>query len=154
MSDSEPARAAGTRRLRLLGALLAVAATGSACTAGRAPAEPTPGLATIRAYGGGAGNAAAMAFKPIGMAHDVSIQTVDGVTRQRYGDARQVRLPPGRYQIAVQCGFNVDFRLLYLQTSLSADVVAGHRYEIDGALTAETPPACAAHLSDLTPASP
>jgi hypothetical protein len=118
----------------LLIAMVALSVTACKSTP---PKAADAGLSTVYTYGGGAGNFLAFVLKPVGTARDISIDTVNGTSPERYGNSRRIKLLPGHYEIAIRCDFNVDRQLITLTGTLSADVIADHLYEIDGRLPAD-----------------
>jgi hypothetical protein len=125
----------------------------AACTAVEPKNVEPSGLATVRAKGGGVGNFLAMALLPIGEVRNLEIQVINGRDPNSFGNSRQVRLPPGHYNIGVQCAFNVDRQLIYANGAVNADLVADHRYEITGELPANRSQSCVVRVVDVTKAT-
>jgi hypothetical protein len=133
----------------------AVLAGAAACQSTTSQTIPdSTGKAIVRAYGGGAANWLAVTFKPIGEAHRVSIQSVNGEDATRYGNDRQLLLAPGHYEIAVQCIFIVDNRQHFSDGNVTVDVIAGRNYLVDAGLSVHGTQTCAARVSDTTTGPP
>jgi hypothetical protein len=129
-------------------ALIALGAAIAACqSAPTAPAD-TSGKAIVRAYGGGTANWLAVTFKPVGEAHDITLNTVNGDEAKHYGNDRQILLAPGHYEIAVRCTFTIDNQPHFFEGKVKADVLADHRYLIDSHLPAHASQGCPAEISD------
>jgi len=122
----------------------------TACKSTPPKATDAPGLSTVYTYGGGAGNFFAFVLKPIGTARDISIDSVNGKSPERYGNSRQVKLMPGHYEIAIRCDFSVDRQVITFTGSVSADVVADHIYEIDAHLPANRSLQCEPQMAEKT----
>ena len=89
-------------------------------------------------------------LKPKGTARDISIDSVNGRSPERYGNSRQVELMPGHYEFAIRCDFNVDRQLITYNGSVSADVIADHVYEIDARLPADSSLPCEPRIAEKT----
>lgn len=128
----------------------AVVLSVSACKSTPRKAGDAAGLSTVYTYGGGTGNFLAFVLKPIGTARDISFDSINGKSPERYGNARQVKLMPGHYEIAVRCDFSVDRQPVTLTGTVSADVIADHIYEIDAHLPANRSLPCEPQIEEKT----
>ncbi len=134
--------------------LIPLGAAIAACQSAPTPHADTNGKAIVRAYGGGTANWLAVTFKPIGEAHDITLNTVNGDEIKRYGNDRQILLAPGHYEIAVHCTFTIDNQLHFFEGKVTADVLADHRYLIDSHLPANVSQGCPAQISDAPSGPP
>lgn len=122
----------------------------AACQSTPTAIPDSTGKAIVRAYGGGAANWLAMTLKPIGESHQVSISVVNGDDARRFGNDRQILLTPGHYAIGVQCLFKLDSLEVSTVGVVTADVIAGHTYFVDGGLSAQDHKVCIASVVDTT----
>jgi hypothetical protein len=91
-----------------------------------------------------------MTLKPIGESREVSISDVNGDDARKFGNERQVLLPPGHYAIGVRCIFKLDSLEVSTIGAVTADVIAGHTYLVDGGLSALDHKVCMASVVDTT----
>jgi hypothetical protein len=135
--------------IRILFAALALLSI-AACKSTPPKQADAAGLSTVYTYGGGTRNFLAFVFKPIGTARDISIDSINGKSPEKYGSSRQVKLTPGHYEFAIRCDFSVDRQVVTLTGKVSADVIASHIYEIDARLPADRLSGCEPQFAEKT----
>ncbi len=141
---------AGLRRRVLLGAAMGGALAGCAA----APANPDvtyvapdPGRAVIVGWGNSAGEQARAALTP-GRGTRVSTLVVAKANSQKSGFGENItRLPPGEFDLTINCGIYVDARYFPHDTVVQATLLAGRVYRLRAAPEGRK---CQPYLEDTT----
>lgn len=127
-----------------LATLIASVAAGCATTS-QFPGAALDGASggIVKGVGGTVGSFLATALQPIGASKEILLFKVNGVRVNALGSTALVRLIPGKHQLSIRCAFSFDGRLIQDGAELTAEIEAGHVYQVDA-----TPP-CNASVTDM-----